>query len=262
MRSNPLLDLWKTDQPAYNAWLSLADPFVAETVSHMGWHSVTIDMQHGMSDYAAAVNMLQGISTTEAVPMVRIPWNEPGAIMKILDAGAYGIICPMINTAEQAAAFVGACRYPPLGYRSFGPRRATYYAGEDYVENANDTVVVLAMIETAEAVENLDAILATPGLSGIYMGPADLSASMGTKLVGGEAVPEVEAAIVHIAERTIAHGLIAGCHTGSVDQARRRIAQGYRYVTVQSDLLMMLAGMRATVAELNGLTASEETGLY
>ena len=261
MRKNLLMERWAADEPVHNAWLSLADAFVAESMAHLGWHSVTVDMQHGLSDYAAAVRMLQGISTSDAVPMVRIPWNEPGTIMKLLDAGAYGIICPMINTAEEARAFVGACRYPPLGYRSFGPRRATLYGGADYVQHANDEIIAMAMIETAQAVENLDAILDTPGLTGIYMGPADLSASMGTTLKGGEADPEVEAAIIHIAERTQAKGLIAGCHTASAAQALRRIAQGYRYVTVQTEIQVLTTASSAILAELRGAESTQSNSI-
>ena len=132
-----------------NGWLHIPSTFGAEVMAHAGYDSLTIDLQHGASDFAGALGMMQAISTTEAVPFVRVPWNDPGLIMRLMDAGAYGVICPMINTGEEAEKFVGACRYPPEGYRSFGPFRATLYAGADYPANANETVVTMAMIETA-----------------------------------------------------------------------------------------------------------------
>ena len=136
-------------------------------------------MQHGMIDYQMMVTMLQGISTTNVTPLVRVPWNDPAHIQKALDAGAYGIVCPMINNRAEAEKFVGSCRYAPLGYRSSGPIRASLYGGADYHAKANDIVVAFGMIETQEALDNLDAILSTPGLDAIYVGPSDLSISLG-----------------------------------------------------------------------------------
>ena len=101
-------------------------------MAHQGWDSLTIDLQHGVVDYQTAVGMLQAISTTAVVPMVRVPWLDPGIVMKMLDAGSYGVICPMINNRDEAETFVRACRYPPRGSRSMGPIRATLYAGDDY----------------------------------------------------------------------------------------------------------------------------------
>ena len=148
-------------------------------MAHAGFDSLTVDMQHGLSHFESAVPMFQAISTTDTVPLARVPWNEPGIIMKLLDAGCYGIICPMINSADEAAAFVGACRYPPHGYRSYGPTRAALYAGADYAAHANEEVLTLAMIETKAGLENLEAIVQTPGLDAVYVGPADLSQSLG-----------------------------------------------------------------------------------
>ena len=150
-------------------------------MANLGWDSLTIDMQHGVIDYPNALQMLQAISTTEVVPMARVNWNEPGQIMKILDAGAYGVICPMVSNREQAEKFVKACLYPPKGYRSFGPIRGLIYGGSDYGDHSNDELLKLAMIETSEALQNLDEIMSTPDLDGIYIGPADLSLAIGQK---------------------------------------------------------------------------------
>ena len=132
-----------------------------------------------MIDYQNALNMLQAISTTETIPLARVNWNEPGQIMKILDAGCYGVICPMVSNRKEAENFVRACQYPPKGYRSFGPIRGLLYGGADYSKHADFEILKLAMIETKEALEKLDEILDTPNLDGIYIGPADLSLAIG-----------------------------------------------------------------------------------
>ncbi|MBL8345687.1 MAG: 2,4-dihydroxyhept-2-ene-1,7-dioic acid aldolase, partial [Rubrivivax sp.] len=163
MRENRLRTLWKADKPAVNGWLALPSSFSAEVMAHQGWDTLTIDLQHGVIDYAAMVGMLQAISTTATVPVVRVPWLEPGIIMKSLDAGAYGVICPMVNTREDAQKLVAYTLYAPRGTRSFGPIRAAMYGGPDYAEKANDTIVAFAMIETAQALDNLDAILSVEG---------------------------------------------------------------------------------------------------
>src|SRR3989442_10912732 len=181
VRENRLKTMWKRGETAVNGWLSIPTAFTAEVMAHQGFDSLTVDMQHAGVDYQTAVSMFQGISTTDVMPFARVPWNDPAYLMKILDAGAYGVICPMINTRAQAEALVAACKYPPRGYRSFGPVRASIYAGSDYVERANDDIVIMPMIETAEALKNLDAILSTPGGDAIYVGPSDLSLTLGCK---------------------------------------------------------------------------------
>ena len=131
MRKNKLKQLWEEGKTAINAWLTIPSAWTAETMAHTGFDAITIDMQHGLADYQTTLSMLHAISTTDAVPLARVPWNEPATIMRPLDAGVYGLVCPMVNSREEAEAFVGACRYPPLGFRSYGPIRANVYAGED-----------------------------------------------------------------------------------------------------------------------------------
>jgi len=242
MRENRLRTLWKADQAAINGWLAIPDSFAAEVMAHQGWDTLTIDLQHGVVDYAAMVTMLQAISTTPTVPIVRVPWLEPGIVMKSLDAGAYGVICPMVNTREEAQRFVSYTNYAPRGSRSFGPVRAQLYGGADYAQAANDTVVRFAMIETAQALDNLDAILSVEGLDAIYIGPSDLSLSLGCKPQFDDVEPKVQQAIEHIAQRARAHGVVAGVHNGRPDVARARIALGFRFVTVSSDARLLAAG--------------------
>ena len=181
MRKNKLKQFIKEEKPIINGWLQIPSSFSAEVMAHQGWDSLTIDMQHGLVDYTNALPMLQTISTTDVTPLARVNWNEPGQIMKILDAGCYGIICPMVSNKEEAERFVQACLYPPKGYRSFGPIRGLLYGGPDYGKYANDEILKFAMIETKESLENLDSIMSTPGLNGIYIGPADLSLALGEK---------------------------------------------------------------------------------
>ena len=260
MRENRLRRLWREGGAAVNGWLAIPSGASAEAMAHQGWDSLTIDMQHGLVDYTNAVPMLQGISTTETVPLVRVPWLEPGIIMKSLDAGAYGIICPMINTREEAERFVGACRYAPDGYRSFGPIRATLYAGADYQVHANATVLTFAMIETAQALENLEAIVSTPGLDGVYIGPADLALSLGHTPKFDHTEPELLEPIERIMTAAKAHGVVPGIHCGAPAYARRMIDLGFQLVTLLSDLRLMTVAAKTIVEETRGAGAEANPG--
>ena len=179
MRKNKIKQMWQEGKSATLGWLSISHSFSAEMMARQDFDALCVDMQHGTGELNNVLPMLQAISQTDTVPIVRVAWNDSAAIMKALDLGAYGIIVPLINSAEEAAAAVAACRYPPLGVRSFGPHRAMLYAGNDYVTHANHELLVLAMIETREGVANLEEILAVEGLDGIYIGPADLALSHG-----------------------------------------------------------------------------------
>ena len=161
MKQQTLRDCWAQEKGAINAWCSIPSAITAEMMSMNDFDSITIDMQHGLVDYQVALNMLQVISGSGKTPMVRVPWNEPGIIMKSLDAGALGIICPMINTPDDAIDFVGATRYAPEGHRSSGPTRALMVHGADYHDEANEKIISLAMIETVEALENVEKIAST-----------------------------------------------------------------------------------------------------
>jgi 4-hydroxy-2-oxoheptanedioate aldolase len=255
MRENRLRTLWKSGGAAVNGWLAIPNSFSAETMAHQGWDSLTIDLQHGVVDYQAMLPMLQAISTTNTVPVVRVPWLEPGILMKTLDAGAYGVICPMVNTREDAQRLVAWTHYAPRGTRSFGPVRALLYGGADYPEHANDTIVTFAMIETAQALDNLDDILSVEGLDAVYIGPSDLSLALGCRPVFDDVDPPVAQAIDHILERAKAHGLVAGIHNGRPDVALARIAKGFQFVTVSSDARLMAAGAQQMLAAMRAAPA-------
>lgn len=262
MRSNNLRTVWNAGACVVNGWLAIPSSFSAEVMAHCGWDSLCIDIQHGLVDYQTAATMMQAISTTAVTPIVRVPWNDPAIIMKCLDAGAYGVICPMINTADDARRFVGACRYPPLGYRSLGPIRAQIYGGPDYAEKANDEVVTLAMIETVAGVENIDAILAVEGLDGIYIGPADLSLSFGFPGRMDPTEPKIVAAMDKVLARCKATGRRCGIHVGSTDYATQMIAKGYDLVTILSDNRILMQAAQAAVKAVKADAKSAASGIY
>ncbi len=262
MRENRLRTLWKSGGAAVNGWLSIPNSFSAETMAHQGWDTLTIDMQHGMIDYAAMVPMLQAISTTATVPVVRVPWLEPGILMKTLDAGAYGVICPMVNTREDAQKLVAYTHYAPRGTRSFGPIRATLYAGADYAQHANDTIVTFAMIETAQALDNLDDILSVEGLDAIYIGPSDLSLALGCTPTFDDLDPKAAEAVEHILARAKVHGVVAGIHNGTPESALQRIAKGFQFVTVSSDARLIAAGAQQIVGKMRAGAAPSLAGPY
>jgi 4-hydroxy-2-oxoheptanedioate aldolase len=248
VRENTLKKIWARGEAVVNGWLSIPSAFSAEVMAHQGFDSLTVDMQHGVVDYQVAVTMLQGISTTPVIPLARVPWNDPARLMKILDAGAYGVICPMINTRAEAEAMVRACKYPPRGFRSWGPVRASIYAGADYGDHANDDVVVMPMIETAEALKNVDEILSVPGVDAVYVGPSDLSLALGYKPrldQTDQAVVDAQNMIVEACKR---HNVVAGIHNATAAYALKMIAIGYRFVTLASDSRHMAAKAAEEVA--------------
>lgn len=261
MRENRLRSLWKAGGAAINGWLAIPSSFSAETMAHQGWDSLTIDLQHGVVDYAGMLPMLQAISTTNTVPVVRVPWLEPGILMKTLDAGAYGVICPMINTREDAQKLVAWTHYAPRGTRSFGPIRALLYGGADYPQHANDTIVTFAMIETAQGLDNLDEILSVEGLDAIYIGPSDLSLALGCRPVFDDVDPLAQQAIDHILARAKAHGVVAGIHNGSAAGARQRMDAGFQFLTASSDARLIAAGAQQALAALReGVTPGQSGG--
>ncbi len=252
MRENRVRTIWEQGGAAVNGWLAIPHAFSAETMANAPFDSVTVDTQHGMVDFPDAVPMFAAMSAYAPTPLARAPWNDPAAIMKLLDAGAYGVICPMINTAEECARFVGACRYAPDGYRSFGPARGLLYGGPDYAAKANDTIVAMAMIETAEAVDNVEEIMSVPGLDGVYIGPNDLAISL-----GNPPNPEPTAAnTVEACETVLAcakrRGLAAGMHTPSGASARDKIDKGYRFVTIANDARLLAAAAADEIAAARG----------
>ena len=244
-----LRDTWNSGRGAVNAWLSTPSPITAEVTGRAGFDSVTVDLQHGLNDYQAALFMLQALATSDSTPMARVPWLEPGIIMKLLDAGALGIVCPMVNTRAHAERLVHYANYAPVGTRSFGPTRAMLAYGADYVSKANDTVVTLAMVETAEALENVEAIAQTPGLTGVYIGPSDLALSMGHAPKLDPEEPVVVDAVGRILAACKEAGIRCGIHCLAPSYANRMLAQGFDLVTLGSDIRLYSAACTSAIAE-------------
>ncbi len=251
MRPNQLLNCFKQQKPAINGWLTLPCPVTAELMAQQGYDTLTIDMQHGAIGYETALTMLQAISTTQTTPLVRTPWLEPGIIMKMLDAGAYGIVCPMIEGPEDTQALINACHYPPSGYRSFGPFRASLYSGKDYPEKANDTIMPIAMIETRSALESLESILSVEGLAALYIGPFDLSYALGCTPQPDNYEQPVLDAIDHILSTATAKKIPVGIHCITPQHATRMIQKGFSWVTVACDSDLLKSGSDHAIKTLH-----------
>lgn len=259
MRRNPIRQLWQEGKTAVNGWASIPSAYCAEVIGHQGVDAVTVDLQHGMVGFEAAVTMFQAISATPAVPFARVERNDLALVNKLLDAGAYGIICPMVSTPDDARRFAAACRYPPHGNRSFGPARGMLYGGADYFAHANEEIVALAMIETQDGLDNLDAIVATDGIDGIYVGPNDLCLTLGVAPRAESDEPRVGDAIRRIVDRCRSAGKAAGIFCSSGEGATLRAAQGFNFVTPGNDAALLGKVLRAEVEAARRAPASAST---
>jgi 4-hydroxy-2-oxoheptanedioate aldolase len=255
VRPNKIKQMWREGTCVTMGWLSLSHGFTAEVMARQGFDTLCVDMQHGLTDVGGLWPMLQAISQTDTVPVVRVPWNDPATIMRALDMGAYGIIVPLVNTAQEAAAAVAACRYPPVGMRSSGPLRAAHYGGANYQAEANGEIVVLAMIETKEGLANLDAICATPGLDGIYIGPADLSYALGMAPRGDNPDPVHMQTCDRIRDAAHRHGIKACMHCASAAFAAGSIKRGFDLIMLTSDVACLTAGARRQLDDLKAARA-------
>ena len=251
MRENSLRSLLNANKTAVNGWLSIPSSYSAEVMSHCGFDAITVDLQHGMIDFGQAVAMLQAISTTGVTPLVRPGGSNAVEIMHLLDAGAYGVICPQVDDADIARTVVSACRYPPVGSRSFGPSRGPLYAGADYYQRANDEILVFVMIESRRAVENLDSILGVEGIDGVFIGPNDLSLSFGGP-PGSDPQGELPQIIETIRKKAVKRHLATGIFCADGKMARRRAEQGFLMVTPGNDAGILKEACKAQLAEIGG----------
>ncbi len=256
---NKLKQIWKDGGAAVNGWLNISSSWSAEVMAHAGWDSLVVDFQHGYHTISDAIGIYQAMSATTAVPLARVPWNDPIYIQRLLDAGAMGIICPMVNTREECETFVSSMRYFPEGIRSAGPTRPRLVMGSDYVQWANDEVIAMAMIETEQAVNNIDEILSVKGLDAIYVGPGDLGITLGVKGADTED-PKQLAVYDTILAACKKNGVVAGLHTGSAEYANRMIQLGFQFVTVNTDSGLLLSAAQAAVKAVKG--ASNDATTY
>jgi 4-hydroxy-2-oxoheptanedioate aldolase len=257
MRKNASLAKWRAKQQTIGGWLSLANTHSAELLANAGFDWLCIDLQHGLLDYQDLLHMLPAISTTETTPIVRVSGNDPKEIMKVLDAGAMGVIVPLVDNRAEAEAAIAACRYPPQGVRSFGPVRAALYGGRGYAAEANDEIACIVMIETQEGIENLEEIVTTPGLSGVYVGPSDLALALGLPPRGDTDDPLHLATVEQILTTCKRHGVPAGIHTGGLDYTKRRLAMGFDFVTLGSDAGFMMQSAASSLAAARDARLSE-----
>lgn len=254
MRENTVKSKWRAGEVTYGAWLTIPSSVSAEALAHAGYDWICIDMQHGVIDYRDCVSMLTAISTTDTVPFVRPSWNDFSEINRVLDAGAMGVIVPMVNSAQEAEAAVSACRYAPRGARSWGPTRATFYAGADYFRGADGEIACIVMIETKDAVDRLDEILSVPGVDAIYVGPADLSITLGLP-PGPDNGGAFEEARLHIAKTANARGIVAGMHANA-SLAAKHVDAGYRMITITQDLVALTYAAAADLRHVRGTDAA------
>ena len=241
MRTNKVLEIWRSGGQTIGAWVSADSSYTTEIMAHLGFDWLCIDQQHGANDSSSMIPMLQAISTTDTVPFVRVKWNDPPTIMRALDAGAYGIVVPLVNNREEAERAVWACRYPPVGGRSSGPFRAGMYGGANYAAEANDNIACVVMIETAEALQNLDDILSVDGVDAAYMGPSDLAYALGLTPTGDNSDPKNVETVQVIYDACRRHGVVPGAHTGSLEFTQRWLEHGFQMVTLGSDTAFMRA---------------------
>jgi 4-hydroxy-2-oxoheptanedioate aldolase len=252
---NALQSMWDGGGVARGAWCAAPSSVTAEVVASTGYDYVCIDMQHGAIGYSDAVPMLQAISGRGATPIVRVGANDPAAIGRVLDAGALGVVVPMVGSAEEAARAVAACRYPPRGGRSYGPVRAAAVIGSRDVRDL-EQVLCAVMVETREGLDRVDEIAGTEGVGAIYVGPSDLALALGLPPAYEHDEPAHQEAIERIREACDRHGIIAGIHCDGGAMAARRVEQGFRMVTVVNDLATLRAGVTAELAAATAAPAA------
>ncbi|MGE3857583.1 MAG: HpcH/HpaI aldolase/citrate lyase family protein [Dehalococcoidia bacterium] len=259
MRPNTALRAWRAGQQTVGAWLSIPSGHSAEAMAHAGFDWLCVDMQHGLIDYGAAVEMMRAISTTDTIPFVRVPWNEPSMIMKVLDAGAYGVVVPLVNNREEAERAVWAAKYPPEGGRSSGPARVSFYAGDGYQDHSNEETAVIVMIETKEGIENIDEILSVPGVDCAYIGPSDLAYALDMKPTGDNRDERHQQVCLELMEACKRHGVAPGMHTSSLEFTTMWLKAGFQMVTLGSDLGAMRAKIASDLAAARGDTGIAPT---
>ncbi|CEM36640.1 unnamed protein product [Vitrella brassicaformis CCMP3155] len=258
-----LRDVLSSGGVATHAWLAIPSTLSAEAAATTaGLTAAVVDMQHGMIDFSDALQMVSALSAHPPTPVARIPHQWPAAdvsmIHKLLDAGYLGLICPLVDTAEQARAFVDACVYPPKGSRSFGPTRAgMVYGGGEYLRMADELIVKLVMIETQQGLDNLEDILAVEGVDGAFIGPNDLSLALGVPPSGAPTHPKVVAAIERIGRECSKRGKVAGIWCGETGFALDMVKRDFRFVTLGTDVAAISQHLRDSMERFNKLSSSE-----
>lgn len=253
MRTNSVKRLLREGKPAIGTWLNLPDPFAAQFMARVGFDWLNVEMEHTSTTIDTAALMFQTIAQAGCVPLVRVPWNTGENVKRVLDCGAWGVIFPMQNSAAEAAEAVAATKYPPQGRRSVGGSLHAMSFGADtetYYRCANDEILVVIQIEHIQAVERAEEIVRVPGIDAIFIGPTDLSASMGVKPSGTPEDSRVLEAIAHVRNVALRQGVAPGIHVFSAEAAKQRIAEGFRFIAVNSDVRFMTSGAKSALQQL------------
>jgi len=256
MKANPVKRALREGRPQVGTWLSLGSPFVCRFLARTGLPWLTVDMEHTHTDIQTASLMFGAIADAGCVPLARVATGRHDLIKTVLDCGAMGIVAPMVMSPDEARSIVAACRYPPYGNRSLGGAlHALNYgtASEDYYARANDEILVIIQTEHIDAVEIADEIYAVPGLDAVFVGPNDLAASLRDSTGAPPSKERVEEVLQRIREAADRQGLPCGLHVQSIADAERRIAEGWRFIAVGSELKLMMQA----AAELAGRFAPE-----
>lgn len=256
--TNPVTDALRSGRPAVGTWLSLCSPAAAETMANVGWDWLVVDVEHSPVGFETMVNCFRAAQLGGAAPMARVPWNDTIWIQRTLDAGALGLVVPMVNSAEDARQVVANMRYATRGQRSFGGSRVAAYIDGEYRAWADEQLAVIVMIETVQAVEQAEAIMAVEGVTGCFIGPFDLALSMGLKLsdVGNNA--EHEAAMQRVLDAARKTGKAAGKHCLSAVEVSARIRQGFQFLALASDANLMAAAAKAALEAVDRTGTSDE----
>ncbi|MBI2940011.1 MAG: 2,4-dihydroxyhept-2-ene-1,7-dioic acid aldolase [Chloroflexi bacterium] len=250
MAANKTKRALREGQVALGASMASASSLMAEVLGGQGIDFVLVDLQHGETNVGDVQRLVHAVLTTGATPLVRVPGNDSILVQRCLDLGAYGIIVPYVNTVEMARAVVQAARYPPLGQRSCGPARGAFYLASDYFQRANEELLVVVMLETRQAAENAGAILAVEGVDGCIIGPNDLAISYGHPSGLPQPPPDAEQGVQRVLAAAKQTGKFAGMFLSGAREANRRIEQGFRFLSVASDVRIAATGLQALLTEI------------
>ena len=250
--TNLLREAWAEGRPAFGLWAMMPGSFGVELLSAARPDYVCVDQQHGLADVGALVPMLAATEAAGATPLVRVPRNDPADIGKVLDAGARGIIVPLVNDASEAARAARAWRHSPEGGRSYGPVRASVVLGTRDPAELGREVSCIVMVETRQGLNNVEEIAATQGVDGVYVGPTDLALSLGLPPTLDVVEPAHAEAVARIKDACKRHGVAAGIHAASAETAKKHADAGFDTITAGTDATLLAEAARARLAAVRG----------
>lgn len=242
MKKNLVKELLHSGKLTLGSWIQIGHPDIAEIMANMGFDWLVLDNEHGPYSTETTQLLIQAMSSTETVPIVRVPWNDMVEIKRALDIGAYGIVIPWVNSKDEALYAVGACRYPPAGVRGVGPRRASRYGLDmrEYLERANEEILIVVQIETQQAVDRIEEILSVEGIDAFFIGPLDLSTSLGYR--GQVDHPKVRETLDKLVDAARRAGVASGIYAYNLELAKGYIEKGFQFVSLADDTTLLIRG--------------------